>query len=92
MNRLPVQGAARLCLLIRVKGKGQVYYLDLLHPHTDLGTPAFRLTKTNGENYDVIVTPAGATCECQDFVRCRDGKDQKGCKHIAGLRAVGLLR
>ena len=49
-------------------------------------------TTTKGITYDVAASCYGPTCECGDWVWRRDGLDPTGCKHIAALRAVGLLR
>jgi hypothetical protein len=37
------------------------------------------------------VTEHGVECSCPDWVYSRDGKDPKGCKHVASLRALTLL-
>lgn len=50
-------------------------------------TLAWRLTKTNGETYDVT----HEECQCWDWLSRKDGTGED-CKHIAALRAVGLLR
>jgi predicted nucleic acid-binding Zn finger protein len=50
------------------------------------------LVKPGGEFYEVILRDHGAECSCPDFIFARENRDRKGCKHIAGLRAVGLLR
>jgi hypothetical protein len=50
------------------------------------------MTTSGNAFYDVLLLPCGAECDCPDFHYCRDHHDPKGCKHIAGLRAVGLLK
>src|SRR5262249_3256642 len=37
------------------------------------------------------VNEHGVGCSCPDFIFNRDGKDVAGCKHIACLRAWGLV-
>ena len=86
-TRSPVTGKARLFVSIN----GTHYVLRWLDPHPDVAAAAWRLTKPDGSSYDVALTPAGATCTCPDFVWCREHKDERGCKHCCGLRAVGLL-
>jgi hypothetical protein len=69
-----------------------VYRVVPVESEASIGGPAYRVKKagTNSE-YHVIQTPAGARCECKDFLTRRDGKDKYGCKHIRTLRAVGKL-
>ena len=94
-TREPVTGLARLTLTITVRRTKTLhttlYLLTYLHPEP-WADPAWRLTQEDGTHYDVHITKDGASCTCADFVWCRDGKDGKGCKHVAGLRSVGLLR
>src|SRR5438067_122135 len=84
----PVRGTCRWvhrgCGVLRINA---VYY-------TVLGVPAgYRLLNwTNGNVYDI--DGAGRACTCLSFVwdRCpvQAGGDGR-CKHIAALRALGLL-
>jgi hypothetical protein len=49
----------------------------------------YRLTnQANAKVYDLDTTGELWRCDCGDFVHRRDGKDPKGCKHVAGLRAA----
>lgn len=97
MDRDPVKLLnAKLTLWIEVeRGSGphwQDYDVRKLDPHPSVGCPAFSLIKPDGEVYDVIIRGRlGGECDCPDFVRCRQHKDFAGCKHLVGLRAVGLL-
>ena len=96
-SRKPVTGAARLILEITsmVRGKPVTvgYVCRFLESHPSIGKPAFQLTKMkDGSIYNVILTKHGAECDCPDFIWRRNNKDPKGCRHICGLRAVGLLR
>jgi hypothetical protein len=53
------------------------------------GLAGYRLTnRQNSKVYDVEITADAWRCDCPDFVYRRDGKDAKGCKHVAGLRAA----
>lgn len=104
-TRDPVHGKARITqdrsiLTITVElasGKDKVteYAVEFLESHPDCGAPAWRLSKLAGgeivEKYDVILTEHGAECDCPDFTFCRQYQE-KGCKHVAACRAVGLLR
>lgn len=88
MTRLPVQGRAKLRLTIN---QGD-YQVSNLNPHPAVAFAAWRLTKPDGTSYEVAVTGYGPTCSCPDYVWCREHKDPKGCKHVAALRALGLIR
>lgn len=68
------------------------YTVVCLDPSPDVAAPAWRLTQADGSAYDVALTQHGPVCDCSDFVWRRDGRDPKGCKHVAALTAVGLLR
>lgn len=91
-----VSGRACLWLTIersRQRGKPvkTAYRLEFLESDPSIGAPAWRLTKTDGECFDVILRPNGAVCDCPDFVNRRQNTF-KGCKHVAALTAVGLMR
>ena len=95
MFRNPVHGRAHLVLAIVMETpKGKVtttYMLRYLHPYPE-AVPAWRLTKEDASSWDVHLSEHGPMCTCPDFVYARDHQDDKGCKHIAALRSVGLLR
>ncbi len=95
-KREPVKGKVRLLLEIEVQTrKGSVttaYTVRFLESHPEIGAPAWRLTKTDGEFYDIILKPSGPECSCADFTFCRINNDARGCKHICACRAVGLLQ
>lgn len=74
------------------KARTDVYSWTILDPDPEIGSPALRLTKADGSNYDLIRRPWGWDCECPDFKHRREGKDKDGCKHIRACRAVGLLK
>ena len=93
--RPPVVGKARLVLIIEVvrkKGTLETPYLcQFLPSDPSIGKPAWRLTKPDKTTYEVVMTEHGPVCNCADFTFCR-GNIEKGCKHTASLKAVGLLR
>jgi hypothetical protein len=86
-NVKPVSGACRLNLSIN----GTDYAVIPLRPHPEVAGRAVRLRKPDGTVYDVAETEHGHTCSCPDWIFNRDGKDAKGCKHIAACRACRLL-
>lgn len=86
-NVRPVSGKCRLVLLIN----GTPYHVRPLQPHPEVASRALRLTKADGTAYDVAATVHGLECSCPDFTFHRQGRDAKGCKHIAALRVCGLL-
>jgi hypothetical protein len=83
----PVTGTCRLTLSIN----GTDYAVIPLRPHPEVAGKAVRLRKPDGTAYDVAVTEHGAECSCPDWIYNRDGKDPKGCKHVAACRACRLL-
>ena len=93
--RQPVKGEAKLYMTVTVENaKGELvqrlYHLRFLQPHPEVANPAWRLTKTDGEFYDVAMTETGPTCTCPDWNFCRQNTP-KACKHCEALRAVALL-
>ena len=52
---------------------------------------AWRLTKPDGDSYDVSHGVFGASCTCGDQTWRHEGIDATGCKHIRAARAVGLI-
>ena len=75
---------------------GTAYQVERLDPDKVLALVAYRLTKPNGELYDVALTPTfGPECSCPDWIFNRADKDPAGlgkCKHIVALEDWGLLR
>ena len=69
---------------------GREYLIRVIAPASG-GTLAYRLTKHDGEEYDVSVEPHGAECTCPDFIFRRNWLDILGCKHIRAARAAGLI-
>jgi hypothetical protein len=75
---------------------GTPYQVQQLDPDKVLALVAYRLTKPDGELYDVALTPSfGPECSCPDYIFNRADKDPEDlgqCKHIAALNEWGLLR
>lgn len=92
-TRAPVHGTAKLWVTISVvnhRHKEVVTAYEMRRLQTGAVT-TWRLTKTDGESFDVWSGPEGHGCTCPDFVACREGTDPRGCKHCLALKAVGLL-
>ncbi len=75
---------------------GTPYVIRRLDPHPAVAYIAWRVMKivdgSVSSRYDVHQDDHGFHCTCPDFIHCRDGKDAKGCRHVAGLRAAGLFQ
>ena len=68
---------------------GTAYTVEQLLGGEALELVGYRLTnRASGKVYDVEITADAWRCDCPDFIHRRDGKDAKGCKHVAGLRAA----
>lgn len=66
------------------------YTVEDLRPQKQVAFPAFRLTKTDGEFYDVAIVGGFATCTCP-HATYRGGNSRVPCKHYLALQAVQLL-
>lgn len=82
--------ASSLYLTIPSGAEETAYRVEFLHPAPAVKV-GWRLTKENGETYDVALTEFGYVCGCSDFLWRRDGKDEAGCKHCIALRSLGLF-
>jgi hypothetical protein len=75
---------------------GTPYQVERLDPDKVLALVAYRLTKPDGELYDVALTPTfGPECSCPDYIFNRADKNPEDlgrCKHIVALQDWGLLR
>jgi hypothetical protein len=75
---------------------GTAYQVERLDPDKVLALVAYRLTKPDGELYDVALTATyGPECSCPDYIFNRADKDPEDlgrCKHIVALQDWGLLR
>lgn len=98
MNTVAPTGTARLTLTITTqakRGKRTVphvvaYTVTLLDPDRRVAHPAIRLTKDDGEFYDVAVVGGFPTCTCPHAVY-RGGDSRIPCKHYLALAAQGLM-
>jgi len=50
-----------------------------------------RLERSDGSHYNVTADGDGVACDCADFEFRRRHLDPRGCKHVQGLAATGLL-
>lgn len=91
----PVKGTARLTLTVNVETQKKAvlthYQLQLIPSHPEMGYPAWRLTKSDGSHYEVLLTQDGPICNCADYIYRREYSAEPMCKHLKSLRAVGLL-
>jgi hypothetical protein len=56
------------------------------------GARGFRLRcLETGLTYDIAETPHGPTCDCPDQTFRHEGRDNRGCKHLRALTALGIL-
>lgn len=66
------------------------YTVERLQPDIRVANPAVRLTKEDGEFYDVAVVGGYPSCTCP-HATFRGGNSRVVCKHVLGCRAVNLL-
>jgi hypothetical protein len=91
----PARAVCRLTIAIN----GMDYQVNPNVAEGPAALKAYRLTKTDGTEYDLaehISPPVEearhyVTCDCPDFIFRRDGIDPEGCKHIKAMVAFGLL-
>ncbi len=67
-----------------------VYKVANLNPDPQVAYPAFRLTKADGEFYDVHVNEYGPACSCA-HATFRGANSKIPCKHCLAMSAVGLI-
>src|SRR5688572_22548930 len=102
MPKVPVRGKCRLTLTVTTvyaRGTEETadYSLHFLQPHPAVASMAIRLVKEKGGRkagssfHDIAVVNGVPSCDCGDFTFRGDTRGPKGCKHIASLRAVGIL-
>lgn len=87
----PVHGASSLYLRITRGKKSTLYRVIPLPTEPQCASVAWRLLKSDGEQYTVSLGRHGAECDCKDFVVRRQNESKK-CKHVESLAAHGLLR
>ncbi|HEY7327881.1 MAG TPA: SWIM zinc finger family protein [Gemmataceae bacterium] len=62
------------------------YQLEDTSAYNNADSPTFRLTKTDGTVYNVLLDGPASLCDCKGFEhRGMQTKDGKGCKHVAAL-------
>ncbi len=68
------------------------YQVEDTSDYTNADGRTFRLTKTNGEQYDVLIDGPSSECTCIGFEhRGMDIRGGSGCKHIAALTKLQQL-
>ena len=79
-------------LWIKQGRKETGYMVEDTSSLTNAGVPTFRLTKTDGTVYNVLLDGPGSQCDCIGFEhRGMDTKDGRGCKHVASLTILRQL-
>jgi hypothetical protein len=77
-------------LWIKQGKKTDGYMVEDTSAYTDAST--FRLTKTDGTVYNVMLDGPASLCDCIGFEhRGMNTKDGKGCKHVAALTILRQL-
>ena len=62
------------------------YMVENTQAETHCEEPTFRLIKTDGTVYNVLLCGPSSLCDCKGFEhRGMNTKDGKGCKHVAAL-------
>jgi hypothetical protein len=69
---------------------GALYRLEVLDPDPSIALFAWRLTKTDGESYDIALTEFSWECSCPDWIARRQEKGEL-CKHQRWLKDARLL-
>lgn len=73
-------------LWIKHGNKTDGYMVEDTSAYTNADSPTYRLTKTDGTVYDVLLDGPGSLCDCIGFEhRGMNIKGGCGCKHIAAL-------
>lgn len=67
-----------------------VYTVEDVRPDHRVASPAYSLTKEDGEVYHVAFNEWGPTCSCA-HATFRGANSQVPCKHCLAMQAVGLL-
>lgn len=66
------------------------YTVTDLRPDPKVANPAYRLTKDDGEFYDVHLDEWGPACSCP-HATFRGANNRVPCKHCLAMMACGLL-
>jgi hypothetical protein len=75
-------------LWIKQGRKETGYMVEETSAYTNADAPTFRLTKTDGTVYDVLLDGPASLCDCKGFERFGMCKDGRGCRHIAALTVL----
>jgi hypothetical protein len=78
-------------LWITQGSKTDGYMVEDTSAYNNADSPTFRLTKTDGTQYDVLLDGPGSLCDCKGFERFGMCKDGKGCRHVAALTKLHQL-
>lgn len=80
-------------LWIKQGKKQDGYMVENTQEETHCEEPTFRLTKTDGTEYNVLLCGSASLCDCKGFEhRGMNTKDHKGCKHVAALTKLRELQ
>ncbi|HTU22493.1 MAG TPA: hypothetical protein VMG10_30930 [Gemmataceae bacterium] len=76
-------------LWIKQGSKTDGYMVENTQEETHCEEPTFRLTKTDGTIYNVLLCGEHSLCDCKGFEhRGMNTKDGKGCRHVAALTTL----
>jgi SWIM zinc finger len=68
------------------------YQVEDTSAFNNADAPTFRLTKTDGTIYSVLLDGPASLCDCKGFERFgMQTKDKLGCKHVAALTKLHQL-
>lgn len=82
---------AKLYLTIPWRGnESRAYRVEPIITDPGAALVAWKLTKSDGQNYVVSLTEHGLACTCWDFLSRRENVGED-CKHLAALRALCLF-
>jgi hypothetical protein len=79
-------------LWIKQGKKTDGYMVEDTSAYTNADASTFRLTKTEGTVYNMMLDGPASLCDCIGFEhRGMNTKDGKGCKHVAALTLLRQL-
>src|SRR5215469_7315873 len=79
-------------LWIKQGRKETGYMVEDTSAYSNADASTFRLTKTDGTVYNVMLDGPASLCDCIGFERRgMNTKDGKGCKHVAALTLLRQL-
>ena len=81
-----------MLLWIKQGNKTDGYMVEDTSAYQNSDASSYRLTKTDGTVYDVLLDGPGSLCDCKGFEhRGMQTKDGRGCKHIAAMSKLKQL-